>query len=246
MTSYISTLYMNYNKHTDIILDQNKVLNQGNEGSCTAHAVCLAASLQCYIENKEWRDFSRRYAMIQAQNYDEYPETAPEKEDGSSIKGCLKGMNKEGLILESTLPYIPGQRIIGFNDSLKMKIIAESSINELLEYRSCMVFGKAHKLLIKQGIMKYGAVVVGCKLPESFFEVNEANYIINDNLNYEGMHANHALAITGWRRIKNKLHWEIINSWGTNWGNAGMCLWEADSFEKACYSAWEFDYFKLD
>lgn len=228
----------------DLIRAKNKVLDQGEEGSCVVNAFALGAAYQLFRETGFWIEISRRWAMTIAQKYDPWPETSPTGEDGTSVRGCLKGLNHEGMMLESTVPYVAGKRKIDWNSAMRSQGAKEAAILRLSEYRSCMFRDKPHVRLIQQGIMRYGSVIVGVNLPESFFDLTERSCIVIAGKEHEGMHAQHSMAIVGWVTKQGQIMFELANSWGVLWGRKGFCLWPVESFMKACYTAWVFDVLK--
>ncbi len=79
-------------------------------------------------------------------------------------------------------------------------------------------------------------VIISLSLKKSFQEVsNDGEYQPKD---YEANEGRHALCVIGYDNISKKF--EIINSWGTNWGNKGFFKISYDNFGKYCLAGYQF------
>ena len=133
--------------------------------------------------------------------------------------GILK---KYGLNLESTiktpneLPYC--SEIIGkkYNYCTDRKTIAR--------FFRCVAYYEVYPEIeyIKQEIYRWGPVVSGMIVYESFLKEYDGNTIYmgpkNDKDNEEG---GHAIRIVGWGTENNIPYWLVANSWGVDWGLKG-------------------------
>lgn len=84
-------------------------------------------------------------------------------------------------------------------------------------------------------------VVIGLSLRKSFQEVSK-NGVYSPNeyyfTNNKKAKSGHALCIVGYDNIKSQF--EVINSWGINWGNNGFFYLKYDDFLKDCNEAYSF------
>lgn len=226
--------------YSNTVLLLDRIYDQGSEGACVSNAVAQGAALYVYLKtSSSWLDFSRRWIMLNAQSYDEWPGTSPSGDDGTSARAAMKACNKKGLCLNATLPYVAGQRVVSWTDQLRSIVAEESSRWFVDVYRSCMVRGKADLRLVKQAVMQEGSCNVTMFLPEQFFDVR-SNAVIEGGERHEGMHSVHQLLVTGWREESGKKVLEIVNSWGKGWGHYGTAVWEEQDFVRHCQSAWAF------
>lgn len=65
------------------------------------------------------------------------------------------------------------------------------------------------------------AVIVGIPLYECFFNVGKNGLVSYDPNKNTYNHGGHAITITGWKVVGDKLYWRILNSWGKSWGDGG-------------------------
>lgn len=227
--------------HTDIAMPY--IFDQESEGSCVGNAVSMSAFIQCELKRDAatYMPFSRRWIMLNASALDEWPETSSTGEDGTSIRAAMKAGNHNGFCFESTLPYKAGERQVVLTPHLRAIIDQETALWRIKVYRSLMYRQKVSMSLLKQSVMRDGSACVAMYLPEEFFGATKDTVIHGGALS-QGMHALHALVVTGWDRNKDGQEViEIVNSWGTSWGNSGVTLWDARSFIDSCQCAWSFE-----
>lgn len=75
---------------------------------------------------------------------------------------------------------------------------------------------------IKSYISNKQPLVIGASLGERFFGWSTDDVITYDTKNYRGMHANHAMVLTGFDDSRNAFR--VRNSWGEQWGDDGS-IW---------------------
>jgi C1A family cysteine protease len=134
---------------------------------------------------------------------------------GTSISGACLGLLREGACLEEFWPYVQTEQTTwrpgAVEDAMSRKIKSyfyisynrTNEIKQMLLEESLWFSIKTHKELYYVG--KDGIVDTHKYL--------ESEYV-----------GGHAMAIIGWKYIDGKLHWEVQNSWGSNWGDDGYCF----------------------
>src|SRR5262249_50136919 len=120
------------------IEQDNLILSQGQEASCVANALALAVAVGCGEMDLPIIPPARRLLMANAQELDEWPETAPNREDGTSVRAAVKAANKRGMALESTVPYLAGERVIPWTDAMRVRAAQEAEVYRVDNYRSMM------------------------------------------------------------------------------------------------------------
>ena len=75
---------------------------------------------------------------------------------------------------------------------------------------------------IKIELFKKNIVAIGTYLDSNFFNLNSQNYIWRPN-NQLKIYNGHAMCIVGFDDSKFGGAFEVMNSWGANWGDEGYC-----------------------
>jgi len=102
--------------------------------------------------------------------------------------------------------------------------------NKILEYREIFDFRNKNKsLLVKKSISESKVVIVAMDCPLSFERVELVWNPDTSDFHYWGR--GHALAVVGYSDIKYGGAFELMNSWGTNWGNSGFAWVKYSDFE---------------
>ena len=102
-------------------------------------------------------------------------------------------------------------------------------------------------LKIKKSISEGNPVVISFVCPPSFqlarniWQPSESPLTINNN-----QHGRHAVCVVGFDDDMHGGAFEIMNSWGTNWGNGGFTWVPYDVFRKFTYSAVELQKFEKE
>jgi len=191
-------------RHVDNREECTTVRNQGQEGSCTGHALVAIAELLYWRKLGQPPDMSERWAYEKAKVHDEIAGTGHE---GSTIRGAVKAWEKEGLCLEASWPYTPGkpgEPAAGAAEEAKEyplatyeRCLGMENIKHAVHHRGCVIAGfNTHLGWALAG----GKDVVPYK-PEYFPQ------------------GGHAVAVTGYDDDR-QVFW-IKNSWGPGWGRKG-------------------------
>lgn len=100
-------------------------------------------------------------------------------------------------------------------------------------------------LKVKKSLSENKPVIVAIDCPNSF---NNAGEIwIPDSLDYQYWGQGHAVTVIGYDDKKYGGAFEILNSWGTDWGNEGFAWIKYSDFEYFCHYAFELiNYSKLN
>jgi hypothetical protein len=174
-----------------------------------------------------------------------YNDPNPTGEDGIPIKYAMEFLKHEGAVKT-------------IKDELKMKI-PQIYLSMYSGYRRYPIGDYAalynsHRQLregdpirttmVKTAILEGRPVVVGMKYPQSFndalfndvWKPTEDANTINQALNEKG---GHAICVVGYDDNRDGGAFEILNSWGTNWGRAGFIWIPYTVFNKFAFEAYE-------
>ena len=106
-----------------------------------------------------------------------------------------------------------------------------ASSNKILDYRSIFTRSSKDKSnSTKKSIVEYKPVVVAMECPTSFHSVT--NVWIPDSSDYGKANNGHGVVVVGYDDNKFGGAFQILNSWGTDWGEAGFCWVRYSDFER--------------
>ncbi len=181
------------------------VRDQGQEGTCTGHALVAAAELLYWRALGKPPDLSERWAYQKAKEYDEWPGSDYE---GSSIRGAVKGWLKEGLCEERFWPYRPGAAGVPKSKAAENALKYKPAL-----YERCLGLEN-----LKHAVHHRGVVIAGSTIHQGWFEAQGRETIpFSPKKKSVG---GHAFALVGYDDGRS-LFW-VKNSWGPAWGQDGF------------------------
>jgi len=135
-----------------------------------------------------------------------------------SVTGALRFLSYYGTPSRASVPY---QGFYGpWRESLKAPVV----------YRAAG-YGRVRtsdKRAMKRALLEHGALIVGMRVTQSFWDSTLSEYGIYEEDPKEVTTAvRHYVTIVGWdddRGGKDKGAWLIKNSWGPDWGDSGL-MW---------------------
>ncbi|MCB9252203.1 MAG: C1 family peptidase [Flavobacteriales bacterium] len=209
-----------------------KRLNQGQQGSCVAWSSAYAArtilEARSSGKNPDQVKFSPAYL---------YNQIKLEGCQGAYLQNAMEAMKKNGGLPFSEFPY---------TDESCSKL---PSSNEMKKARDFNIKGaqrltldgenyRVNMLAIKQNLAQGSPVVIGMRVGGSFMQdmagkdlwaPRESDYDMNG-------FGGHAMCVIGYDDNKSGGAFQIMNSWGNDWGNKGIA-WVRYS---------DFDYFVVE
>ena len=211
------------------------IKNQHDTSACTGFSLSLVVEyLLCKSQRETTPDISPYMLYSMARRYDEFPGSLDE---GSSLRGALKGWHKHGACDEAlwktgiNMPKAPKKpeddwwldavnRPLGAYYRIDPKQISDmhAALNEVgIIYAST----DTHAGWDKGNNLKH-------KKPRSF---NDKVFVIP---NQPGSGGGHAIAIIGY----NEYGFMIQNSWGTSWGSAGYAILTYQDWLERAMDCW--------
>lgn len=189
------------------------VLDQGELGSCTAHAASMAFGfLRPAFELSRLKTYYEARAAIGMQDVD----------SGAYIRDVIKALNKLGAAPEPLWPYDidrfaepPPRRA---NTAGKKNRVSRYMRLAPSQYRRCLAEGYPF--------------VIGFTVYESFEGENVARSgRVPMPKKREAAIGGHAVTVIGYRKKWGAPYYEVRNSWGDAWGDAGNCWMPARYLE---------------
>jgi hypothetical protein len=183
------------------------VLDQGNEGACTAFGLATVAHtlLRTRISGADRTQVSTRMFYDMARRYDEW---RGESYSGSSCRGAMKGWHKHGVCSEKAWPYTPGDQLEPYTDTRAKDALR----NPLGAY-----FRVNHKDLVAMhaAFAEVGVLYASSAVHAGWIKPPSSGRIEWKQQPAVGYHAFAIVAYDG------DGFW-FQNSWGPKWGRKGI------------------------
>lgn len=202
-------------------------LNQGAQGSCVAWSSAYAARTiqESIFQNVQPNNvrFSPSYL---------YNQIALENCQGAYIHNAMELMQKQGLAKFEDFPYNENDCEHVPNKSL----IEEASQYKTRGYNRLTKNGDDYTLdllAIKQNLAQGAPVVIGMMVGRSFMQPMLGRDIWTpdeEDYSLRGM-GGHAMCLIGYDDIKFGGAFQIMNSWGKEWGKNGIAWVRYDDFK---------------
>jgi hypothetical protein len=152
--------------------------------------------------------------------------------EGTSIVDALNILKNMGCEKLNDFSYDCGREV-----SESDKLHAEEY--KIIEYREVANSRTDNKsMYVKKSISNDRPVVIAMNCPESFNNATEVWIPDSSDYNSDRM-SGHGITVIGYDDNKFGGAFELINSWGTNWGNRGFTWMRYPDFQKFCVYAFE-------
>ncbi|GHV70702.1 hypothetical protein AGMMS49928_19480 [Spirochaetia bacterium] len=200
--------------------------NQGNYGTCAAWSSAYAARtiLESITLNRRDRlvstanVFSPTYVYKSMFIFNNQPDD-PAGQRGAAVAWALSFMRDKGPV-----KMLDAEMQAAF-PNISLSLFANSRAYPIAEYatlfRSDARDRNAKIQMVKKSIAESKPVIIGMNCPASF---NTAKEVWRPNESSAANHGGHAMCVVGYDDTKYGGSFEIQNSWGEAWGNAGF-IW---------------------
>jgi hypothetical protein len=205
--------------------------NQGGDGTCAGWATAYAGRTILEAMDNGWSQstidsnaFSPSFIYNQIRKY-------PGCKYGTSLVDALNVLKFQG---DEKL------KDFAYNCSLPVTNVdkIKAAQYKIIEYREIAKSTTEHKdLFIRKSIAEGRPVVIAFDCPFSFD--NAGKVWLPDSSDYKVWNRGHALAVIGYNNNKYKGAFQIMNSWGTNWGNNGFTWMRYSDLDFFCKYAFE-------
>jgi len=187
---------------------RQKILNQKQKPACVGVSVKLLADE--YFK----KSMSAMWIYNKAKYFDEFP---GEAYAGTSINGACQMLKVRGVCEEYLFPYTQDTENEGAEENSKLyKIGGHFCVDKEMKEIKAAVLQKT--------------LCTPIKVHSYFYTVPKDGIIDKDEYLVTEKRGSHAVAVTGWKTINGVEHIEIQNSWGTSWGDDGVCYMPFDLF----------------
>ncbi len=204
---------------------------QGAYSTCAGWACAYSArTILNAIKNKYINPLIDRNAFSPSFIYNQIRKDST-CNNGVSLKDALELMKVQGVLFLNDFSY-ECERQIESQDKYR------AGQNKILEYKEIFNRYSTNKILVtKKSIIEYRPVVVAMNIPRSFERCFDVWEPAKEDINLETN--GHALVIISYDDTLYGGAFEIINSWGTDWGNGGYTWITYKDFEIFAYNAFE-------
>ncbi|SDL74853.1 Papain family cysteine protease [Daejeonella rubra] len=209
--------------------------SQGQFGTCTAwaSAYCGRTIVQAVKNNWTDRDFITKNAYSPAFLYRVLRPDDPSCAGGSSIPEAFSFLKSMGVPGKLDQP----EPCIGVIDPSIRAKAADGKIKDFMRLFDAGNSKQVNIQAVKKSISEKKPVVFGMICPPSFNNAGELWTPKEDPLQSYG---GHAMCVVGYDDEKFGGAFEIQNSWGKYWGNAGYTWIKYDDFARFTPYAFEF------
>ncbi len=205
--------------------------SQGSQGSCVGWSSTYAARTILYAKKKGWTNpysitakaFSPSYTYNQIK-------LGSDCSQGSYISSAMSLLKTQGAPLLVEHPYVCNQAVSSSDKQKAGKF-------KIRTYHR-LSFDKSNKKQtlknIKKALSNHNPVVIGMSIYASF---SYAKGVWNGT--QDSYRGGHAMTIVGYNDNKYGGSFEIMNSWGRNWGNDGFIWIRYTDMLKNCEEYYE-------
>ncbi|MCB9256958.1 MAG: peptidase C1 [Chitinophagales bacterium] len=195
-----------------------KRLNQGQQGSCVGWSSSYAARTILYARQTGKSPNSVAFSPSSLYNQIKLPGC-----QGAYIQNAMETMKNKGVLPFNEFPYDETTCSImpDNQDYNQMSAYKTKGFNRLTKSGNDY---KVDMLAIKQNLAQGAPVVVGMMVGGSFMSdmMGKSTWKPSQTDYYMNGFGGHALCVIGYDDDKNGGSFEIMNSWGEEWGNKGV------------------------
>jgi len=191
----------------DLSAKCSPVEDQGNLGTCTAHALVGALEFLEDVDGVSFKDLSRRFVYYGERKI----EGTIDQDAGAEIRDGVKMLHQVGVCSEDLCPYDISQFAAepshsAFLDAAKRKISSYQRINGLAAMRACLAAGFP---------FAFGFTVFSMFEGDAVARTGKLNLPKSGEKNLGG----HAVLAVGYNDASKRVL--VRNSWGISWGIRG-------------------------
>ncbi len=221
--------------------------DQGSQGSCVGWAVAYAARTLAHASKHnlspriaiDAERFSPSYVYNQIfiRSPDE-PRAESCMEGGAFISDALDLLMNDGVALLSAYPYDASTCFQPISRSLR----AQAGEFRIASYaRLFNSSTRAKHIPVRRSLAAGRPVVFGMRTPQSFHRASGTWSPTPADLDQvaAGEAGGHAMTIIGYDDNRSGGAFEVINSWGTGWGNDGFIWISYETFNRLAHGAFE-------
>lgn len=199
---------------------------------CTGFALAAIAnySIRRMLDDPTVPSVSRRMLYEGAQLHDDQ-----DYEEGSTLRGALKGWQHTGVSRDDLWPYSPGDESGELQGVLDLGRLLDARHRPLLRYRRIR---QADVDRMKHALAEGHPLFVGAKIHLGWYRLflSESSSVIKRRPG-DANKGGHAFVVVGYDERGFWVH----NSWGPEWGNEGFALLPYDDWIENGNDSWVVD-----
>lgn len=202
------------------LIPPDKIFNQGASNMCCACAFSYIRYMQESKNNQSGITelFSPTFT---------YGNRLPgERFEGMYMRSCCKKAKQDGSLPISVLSgfysYPKCEELVGKDLSKYKKLAYPFRISSYYQCNS--------RKQIQMAIIETGAVLCGVWVFDCLYKPEKLTNIVRYNPNKDIRNdGGHAVTLVGWKTVRGRLYWKLLNSWGKEWGDNGYA-WIPESY----------------
>lgn len=219
--------------------------DQGNYGTCTAWAngYGVATILYAITHNLTDKAVINKYAFSPTFLYEQIKDSKDYGcQFGSSIISALITLIDKGDATLKTIPYKCGSTITetAKNEAVNYKIADASFLFAAKGYSKDDAYLKSKEDAIdltKKALTEGSPIAVSFTLPKSFLDIKSAVWNPDSresSVDTAWKHNKHAMCVIGYDDNKAGGAFQVLNSWGADWGDKGTIWIKYNDFVSWC------------
>jgi hypothetical protein len=198
-----------------------EILDQGDAGSCVAHAYAYAIMIAESQAKLPYDPISREYLYFNARAL-----TGDERQDsGTYLRSAAKALQVMGAAPETVWPY--KMAMLNTQPSMQAHMLAHPRRGGA--YRRIGGTGPARCNSIRRAIEAGHAVTFGASIPQRFMDYQGG--VIDVPTDADTIVGGHALCIVGY----DATGFRFVNSWTDSWGESGFA-WISPEYLGSTYA----------
>ena len=208
----------------DLRSNFTRIKNQGNQGSCLAHALTSIFEYAVKLNTAKSVDLSEAFLYYNARKMDTTGDVDTSTDTGSRVKPAIASLMEYGIATEELCPYNEAD----FTTQPSDQAYADAKTRRLIKALNV----NRSSVDIKKALSEGYPVEASFVLCPTFTDASIGGYVsmpteteITETLSLDDSqrprHSTHAMVIVGY---SDKLNCFVVrNSWGEDWGDNGYC-----------------------
>ncbi len=200
------------------------IKSQGSTGSCVGQSVAQAVQLAFAHDDAMVQDLSALFVY-----YNSRKESGDDTitDNGTYLRTAIKSVQKFGVCPELVWPFSSSKvnRMPTWN--------AYRTAHDRRGVRGYYRIESGNLLDVKRAIASGRPVVAGWQV-DAAFKAHRGSTVVGAQ--HEPFVGGHAMVVVGYTAS----YWDIVNSWGTGWGDNGLAIVN-DSFMRQARDLWAVD-----
>ncbi len=205
--------------------------NQGKIGSCVGWSTCYGALTTQYAIRNNITDKKKitQQAFSALFLYNLVKQNDPDCDGGTRIPIAMSMLQQTGSCFDKE--FIRNKCSVLPHDTLKAKA-KQYAIEDYMSLFATFDDAKMKIQKTKQSLAENKPVVVGLSLLDNFNYISKSDPVWHTDKGYGWPSGGHAVCVVGYDEGKEEF--EILNSWGEEWGDSGYFYVKYSDYGKYC------------